>query len=168
MQQQCFVAEVGQAVQTHEFNQFITVASAPPTEAQQQADFIRHTGITQSSPAARAHLNWLMHTHGFDLRDLQRAWRAGSLRWCGDAMQWRAQHRWLDLAWGWVGIATMAIVLAASLAKAVLHVPAGAAMWAAAFASVVLYGGVAYFVAITSLLPQRTAARVARAYADQN
>jgi hypothetical protein len=140
-------------------------ASPPPSESQLQADFVRNTGIKESNPAARAHLDWLMVEHGFNLPDLRRAWSAGSLRWSESARQWKAQHRRLDLIWGWCSIALLATLLVVSLVLVALRVQDGHWAAAASLLSVAFYGTVAYFVTITSIVPQRVAARVAQAYA---
>ncbi len=163
MKIECAHGQVAQVI-----NNYGGVSLPEPFESQLQAEFIKNTGITQSNRDARAHLEWLMHERGFHLHELRRAWRAGSLRWCQDMGQWRAQNRWLDLVWGWFGIAALAMLLAASLTLLVLRLPAGNAMFAGAAMSVLLYGGMAYFISVTSLIPQRTAAKVKRAYLTGN
>ena len=136
------------------------------TESELQADFIRITGIKDSSPEARAHLDWLMRDHGFNLAELRRAYRANSLRWCQEAREWRGQHRRLDLVWGWSGLAMLAAFLLYALASLVLRMPAGTVFLATATGCVALCAMLGYLLAITSLIPQRTAARVAVVYSQ--
>lgn len=160
---QNFYGNVGQVLQAGSVSQHI--AAPEPFEFQLQAEFVKATGITESNREARAHLDWLMREHGFCLRELKLAWRAGSLRWSESAKQWRGQHRLFDLTWGWGSVATLAALLVASMVLVVTRVPDSNTAAAASLLSVALYGTVAYLVMITSIVPQRVAARVAQAYA---
>lgn len=142
---------------------FKLVLAPEPPESELQAAFRRNTGI-DCGRLERLHLEWLMRHQGFHIGELKRADRARSMRWCESDRRWRPHARWFDLVWGYTGLAAMAATLAVMLTMAILRMPAGPMVHLVAGASVAVCASVAYFWAMLTLIPQRTAMRVTKAY----
>lgn len=164
MQRQSFHREIGQVVQTQNFEQVVEAMELQ--EYQSQADFVERTGIKESHWQARAELNRLMREHGFNLPDLTWAHKTKALGWDKKARRWRSQNRIWDLTWGWFFVAICAVMLSAAFATAVLKMPSGGAMVLTGILATLIYGGIACIVICISFVPQKTAARVDRAYLE--
>lgn len=131
-------------------------------ESQLQTEFAQRTGIWCPKPA-REWLEHLMEDHHFTVRELARAWKAGSIGWNADKDAKRIVTPWIEAAFAY-GMAGIMSIYFFVLAAELVFGASSEKKWAMAlfYGIGLVYVGMCWMLNRFMLWPRRVAMRIKR------